>query len=162
MPTILRSTCSSHTPTSCFGSPRPERLALALLAFVAQAALAQQPVASKQPPRCESVVIVRCDRAEQALPSAEQERARQQERRRPDLLELDRIVIEADPIKKGIEESMSRNLGTNPSWGTRTFTTGEGSQCTCMNICPPWPLPCCQCSNHMRGFSSSPGSSIFN
>ena len=25
--------------------------------------------------------------------------------------------------------------------GSYTFDSGEGSKCTCMNVCPPWPLP---------------------
>ena len=30
--------------------------------------------------------------------------------------------------------------------GSYTFESGDGSKCTCMNVCPPWPFPCCTCS----------------
>ena len=46
--------------------------------------------------------------------------------------------------------------------GSYTFDNGEGSKCTCMNVCPPWPLPCCTCSGQLGRYRSMPGSSPLN
>jgi hypothetical protein len=111
--------------------------------------------------RCESVVVVRCDPPANSAASPRKERAqRLEERRRSPLdgVELERIVIEADPIRPSIEETLSRPFA-GPAQGTHTFTTGEGSQCTCMNKCPPVPFPCCDCSAHMSRYSRMPGAS---
>jgi hypothetical protein len=108
------------------------------------------------------VVVVRCDPTAKAATSTQRERAqRLEERRRTPLdgLELERIVIEADPIRPSIEETLSRPFAAGPAHGTHTFTTGEGSQCTCMNTCPPFPFPCCDCSAHMSRYSRMPGAS---
>lgn len=107
-------------------------------------------------------MVVRCDPATNAAASPLKERAqRLEERRRSPLdgLELERIVIEADPIRPGIEETLSRPFAAGPAHGTHTFTTGEGSQCTCMNTCPPFPFPCCDCSAHMSRYGRMPGAS---
>ena len=90
----------------------------------------------------------------------DQARALEQRRRAAsDPLELDRITIEADPVRRGVEEAMAGAFSARASGGTYTFATGEGSQCSCMNRCPPVPLPCCQCSVPPRAYSASPGAS---
>jgi hypothetical protein len=108
------------------------------------------------------VVVVRCDPAASPATSPLKERAqRLEERRRLPLEggELDRIVIEGDLIRPGIGEALARPFAAGPARGTHTFTTGEGSQCTCMNTCPPFPFPCCDCSAHMSRYSRMPGAS---
>jgi len=143
-------------------SRRPERLAPLVLAFVCLTAAAQAPLVPARPGRCESVVVVRCDPATNTAGSPLKERAQQLEERRRlplDSLELERIVIEADPIRPSIEGTLSRSLAERPAYGTHTFTTGEGSQCTCMNKCPPFPFPCCDCSAHMSLYNRMPGAS---
>jgi hypothetical protein len=117
-------------------------------------------VAPKETPPCASVVVVRCDRVNPALSPRRASAQRVEERRRAafEPLELDRIVIEADPLPGGVEDAMSGAFASRPAYGTHTFVTGEGSQCTCMNRCPPVPFPCCQCSAHMSHYSLSPGS----
>lgn len=107
-------------------------------------------------------MVVRCDPASNAAASPLRERAqRLEERRRSPLdgMELERIVIEADPVRPSIEESLSRSFASGAMQGTHTYTTGEGSQCTCMNKCPPFPFPCCDCSAHMNRYSRMPGAS---
>jgi len=108
------------------------------------------------------VVVVRCDPTVNSATSPLKERAqRLEERRRSPLegVEFERIVIEGDLIRPSIEETLSRPFGSGPAHGTHTFTTGEGSQCTCMNKCPPFPFPCCDCSAHMSRYSRMPGAS---
>lgn len=114
--------------------------------------MAQPLPALKEPPDCGSMVVVRCDREGSTgnalrlpLPS--------------DALELDRIVIEADPVRRTLQEALAPGFSTRPRAGTRTFAIAEGSQCTCMNVCPPVPLPCCQCSVPMNRYSAMPGAS---
>lgn len=106
-------------------------------------------------------MVVRCDRAPPALSATQDRTARAANRRRTgsDPLELDRIVIEADPVRRSVEDAMAGALPVQPTYGTHTFTTAEGSQCSCMNRCPPLPFPCCQCSPHMSRYSVSPGAS---
>lgn len=106
--------------------------------------------------------MVRCEReAAGGLPRSGVRVQRFDERRRAAAapLELDRIVIEADPLRRSVEDAMAGALPARPAHGTHTFTTAEGSQCSCMNRCPPLPFPCCQCSAHMSRYSVSPGAS---
>jgi hypothetical protein len=107
------------------------------------------------------VVVVRCDRTSPAWSPRRDGAQRIEERRRAasDPFELDRIVIEADPLRRSVEDALSGAFPSQPSSGTRTLTTAEGSQCSCMNRCPPLPFPCCQCSAHMSRYSVSPGAS---
>lgn len=112
-------------------------------------------------PQCQSVVVVRCEPGEGAdAPPRPKERVQRfDERRRAPLdgVELDRIVIEADPIRPDLADVMSRAFAVRPTTGSRTFATGEGTQCTCMNRCPPFPFPCCDCSSPMDAYSRTPG-----
>jgi hypothetical protein len=150
MPRIPPPTCYSRSPTRRSKFARPEPRALLLTAF-AGVALAQPPLpAPKAPPDCGSVVIVRCDRPRAALSP----------RRAPaDPLEFERIVIEADPVRRSLEEALGPGFSTRPAQGTHSFATAEGGQCTCMNRCPPPPLACCSCSVPMNRYSRMPGSS---
>jgi len=114
-----------------------------------------------EPQPCSSVVVIRCERPD-AKAVVRRDQARKSEQRRravSDPPELDRIIIEADPVRRGVEETMAGAFGAHAAGGTYTFTTGEGSQCSCMNRCPPVPFPCCQCSIPTRGYGASPGSS---
>lgn len=137
--------------------PGPERLAV--LAFVAWACAAaaqprQEPAPAALP--CESVVIVRCER-----PAADDPARRIDARRRAatDPLELERIIIEADPIRRSLDEALAPPFVDHPPGSTYTFATAEGGQCTCMNRCPPIPFPCCQCSAPTNRYGTSPGAS---
>jgi hypothetical protein len=104
------------------------------------------------PPDCGSVVIVKCDRPDVVPPErARQEAARRIESRRVDraTVELDRVIIEDDAERgDSPEKAISRAL-SRPSLrpGEQTFAAGEGAQCTCRNVCPPPPLPCCVCTD---------------
>jgi hypothetical protein len=89
------------------------------------------------------------------------DRARRVDQRRRGFIEpldLDRIIIESDPLKRSVEDAMSDALISRPPGGTYTITTAEGSQCSCMNRCPPIPFPCCQCAPHPSRYTLSPGS----
>lgn len=113
--------------------------------------MAQPVPAPKEPRDCGSVVIVRCDRERMARPA----------RRAPlDPLQLERIVIEADPLARSLSEALSPGFSNQPAQGTHSFATAEGGQCTCMNRCPPPPLSCCSCSAPMNRYSRMPGSSL--
>jgi hypothetical protein len=132
-----------------------------VLACVALGAAAQPVVVPPAAPRCESVVVVRCEPTPEAATSSRPEARRMEERRRSPLdgVELERIVIEADPIRPSLESILSRPFAARPTQGTHTFSTGEGTQCTCMNRCPPFPFPCCDCSSPMSRYSAMPGAS---
>ena len=146
--------------------------ALPLLA--ASASFAQQP-ASDDDKRaaakdCGSVVIVKCDRPvpEQSVGTSDQDRQRARRvellRENPFAQQLEGVVIEGELIRRrSIEETMASAFPTVRSRdGSYTFDKGEGSKCTCMNVCPPWPLPCCTCSGQMGRYRAMPGSSPLN
>jgi len=121
---------------------------------------------------CGSVVVVKCEKPKSIdSPRAAAERAqridrsgRVESRRSGSVQELDAIVIEADRIRQlSAEEAIERALRTEtPRAGTHTYSTGVGTQCTCMNICPPWwtLMPCCSCTSQTGSrMSTAPGSS---
>jgi hypothetical protein len=121
------------------------------------------PVVPTPPPECGSVVVIRCDRPEPpASERAKQEAARRIEMRRADraAVELDRIVIEGDAERpQSPEQAIGRALSrpiVRP--GETSYSIGEAAQCSCMNICPPPPFPCCSCSDQPgRRLATSPG-----
>ena len=115
-------------------------------------------------PDCGSVVIIKCDPPTNTDPR--REAARRAEARRTNPIEvMDRIIIEDDAIRgKSPEATISRALSrplVQP--GEHSFSIGEGAQCTCKNICPPWPLPCCSCTDQVGSrHATSPGSKPTN
>jgi hypothetical protein len=119
---------------------------------------------------CGSVVIIKCDRPAPEGSAGTSEQTRQQTRRvellrqNPFAQQLDGVVIEGELIRRrSIEETMASISPTVRSRdGSYTFDKGEGSKCTCMNVCPPWPLPCCTCSGQMGHYRAMPGSSPLN
>ncbi len=142
----------------------------ALLAVAASASFAQQPVLDdgKQavPKDCGSVVIVKCDSPHLGASDQTRQQSRHVEPRRqnPLVQQLDGVVIEGEALRRrSIEEVMSSAFpAVRARDGNYTFDTGEGTKCTCMNVCPPWPLPCCTCSGHMSRYRAMPGSSPLN
>jgi len=145
-------------------------LLLAPLAAVAFAQSSIAPVAPAAPapaPDCGSVVLIKCDKPSpesQAVAPADPARrdaARRLENRRADqaILEMERIIIEGDGERRSPEDvigsALSRPL-VRP--GTHSFEIGESAQCTCMNVCPPPPFPCCSCTDRVGGrHATSPG-----
>jgi hypothetical protein len=118
-------------------------------AVVAATSAAQAPLAVPPPPQeCNSVVIVKCE-APAAADRAKQEAARRADARRTAQAtqELDRIIIEGDSERRSPEQTLDRALARPlVKRGETTFPVGEGAQCTCLDLCPPWPLPCCSCT----------------
>ena len=119
---------------------------------------------------CASVVIIKCDRpaADTQLGTSDrvQQQSRRLEPRRQNAMvqQLEGVVVEGEALRRrSIEEMM--NMAVPPVRardGSYTVETGEGAKCTCMNVCPPWPLPCCTCSSHMSRYRLMPGSSPLN
>jgi hypothetical protein len=112
---------------------------------------------------CGSVVIVKCDKPDPAVNDRSKlEAARRIESRRIDraTVELDRIIVEGDAERpdspeQAISRALSRPL-VRP--GETSYSIGEAAQCTCMNICPPPPFPCCSCSDQPgKRLATSPG-----
>lgn len=141
------------------------RTLFAAFAFLVAAGAGSQPVPGvpPPPPDCGSVVVVRCDKPEPpAWERAKQEAARRVEVRRADraAVELDRVIIEAETERRespeqAIGRALSRPL-VRP--GETSYSIGEAAQCTCMNICPPPPFPCCSCSDQPgKRLATSPG-----
>ncbi|MBC8119007.1 MAG: hypothetical protein H7X75_05460 [Burkholderiaceae bacterium] len=139
--------------------------------LVAAAALAQQSVpdeGKRVAPDCGSVVIIKCERAQPAgldtARTAEQARRAESRRQASPLQQLDGIVVEDNAIRRrSIEDTIGSAVPPlRPRDGDYTFSTAEGAQCSCMNNCPPWPLPCCVCSGQMNRYRSTPGSSPLN
>lgn len=136
----------------------------ALLLVVSTSVIAQSPAldvdkraAQKD---CGSVIIVKCD-----APAASAGTGGNEPRRTSSLVQqLDGVVIEGELIRRrSIEEMMNMALPpVRARDGTYTIETGEGTKCSCMNVCPPWPLPCCTCSGHMSRYRAMPGSSPLN
>jgi len=145
----------------------------ALLGVAASASLAQPPASDGRDQAaakdCGSVVIIKCDRPASEASAGTSDQARQQARaevRRQDPFaqQLEGVVIEGELIRRrSIEETMASAFPTvRARDGSSTFDSGEGSKCTCMNVCPPWPLPCCTCSGQMGRYRAMPGSSPLN
>ena len=121
-------------------------------------------VVPSTPPECGSVVIIKCEPPPAADPR--REAARRLEARRANPTEvMDRIIIEDDAIRaKSPESAISRAL-SRPllAPGEYSFSIGESAQCTCMNICPPPPFPCCNCTDQVGSrHATSPGSKPTN
>jgi hypothetical protein len=147
-------------------SAQPGRRRLAALASLLWALLlapAQGQTTRAAPPEpqdCGSVVLLKCDKPETA--DKDKARSRQQmESRRTNqsMLEFERIIIEGDSERRSPEDAINRAL-SRPlvREGEQTFAIGESAQCTCMNICPPPPFPCCQCTDRVGSrHSTSPG-----
>ena len=116
-----------------------------------------------RPPDCGSVVIVKCDKPDPAVNDRSKlEAARRIESRRVDraTVELDRIIIEGDAERpQSPEQVIGRALSRPPlARGEHSFSIGESAQCTCMNICPPPPFPCCSCTERVGSrLAHSPG-----
>ena len=125
----------------------------ALLLIAAPAAIAQQqPFDGAKPAGladCGSMVIIKCDRPTDASEQGRQQ-SRHVELRRQALpvQQLEGVVIESEAMRRrSIEDMMSRAFpAVLARDGNFTFDTGEGSKCTCMNVCPPFPFACCICS----------------
>jgi len=115
------------------------------------------------PPDCGSVVIVKCDKRDPAVNDRPRlEAAWRIESRRIDraTVELDRIIIEGDAERaQSPEQVIGRALSRPPlARGEHSFSIGESAQCTCMNICPPPPFPCCSCTDRVGSrLAHSPG-----
>jgi hypothetical protein len=138
--------------------------AVIVFALLLVAGAGSQPVpAPPLPPDCGSVVVVRCNKPEPPAPErAKQEAARRIEARRADraTVELDRIIIEGDVERpQSLEQAIGRGLSRPPlARGEHSFSIGESAQCTCMNICPPPPFPCCNCTERVGSrLAHSPG-----
>lgn len=142
-------------------SRRRDGLVAWVFACVGLGAAAQPVIVPPAPARCESVVVVRCESAPETTAPQRAQARRIEERRRPplDSAELEQIVIEADPIRPSLQSILSGAFAARPAGGTHTFSTAEGSQCTCMNRCPPVPFPCCDCSSLMSRYTAMPGAS---
>jgi len=138
-------------------------LGLACLLIALPDAQGQNLTVPPSPPDCGSVVLIKCDKP--ALAPNERDRrdaARRVEARRADraTVELDRIIIEgdaehADSPQHAISRALSRPLVVE---GEYSFTIGESAQCTCRNICPPPPFPCCACTDRVgSSLANAPG-----
>jgi hypothetical protein len=92
--------------------------------------------------------------------AAGDDQAQQARRAQRGVIELDRVIIYGEAELPGSpEEVIARALSRAPvRAGETSFATGESAQCTCMNLCPPPPFPCCQCTDRVGSrLSSSPG-----
>jgi hypothetical protein len=146
----------------------------ALFGVAASASLAQPPASDGRDQAaakdCGSVVIIKCDRPASEASAGASDQARQQVRRAevrrqdPFAQQLEGVIIEGELIRRrSIEETMASAFPTvRARDGSYTFDNGEGSKCTCMNVCPPWPLPCCTCSGQLGRYRAMPGSSPLN
>jgi hypothetical protein len=144
------------------------RAAMAALAAAGLCSVAAQTPAVKSGavqdrPDCGSLVIVKCERPEvDETQRARHEAAQRIEKRRGSnaVDVMDKVIIEDDAIRPdspeaAINRALSRPL-VRP--GENTFSIGESAQCTCMNICPPPPFPCCQCTDRVGSrHSTAPG-----
>jgi len=138
-------------------------VAALVVMLVADVVVGQPGPASATPQDCGSVVMVRCDKppAFSSDPTKQDAKRRAEARRaQPGPVELDRIIIEGDPElrdtpEQAINRALSRSLQRE---GEHSFAIGESAQCTCRNICPPPPLPCCACTDRVGSrLSTAPG-----
>lgn len=144
------------------------------LLLAAASAAAQQPSLDDQKQAaqkdCGSVVIVKCELpapaigASAAEPALQQPRLFSARRQTTGVQALDGVVIEGEALRRrSVEETMAGAFPTvRARDGSHTFDSGDGSKCTCLNVCPPWPFPCCTCSAVMSRYRSMPGSSPLN
>jgi hypothetical protein len=139
---------------------------VAAFALLLAAGAGSQPVPvvpSPPTPECGSVVVVRCDKPEPpASERSKRDAVRRIEARRSDraAVELDRVIIEGDAERpESPEQTISRALSRAPlPRGEHSFATGESARCTCMNICPPPPFPCCNCTDRVgSSLANAPG-----
>ncbi len=149
-------------------------LKLCALSFIAASSVIAQSPALDTDKRaattaCDSVVIIKCDApaaSTGASPSAQVQQSRSVDLRRQNPLtqQLEGVVIEGELIRRrSIEETMASAFpAVRARDGNYTVETGEGTKCSCMNVCPPWPLPCCTCSGHLSRYRAMPGSSPLN
>lgn len=147
----------------CRGLLPAVALPVLLLMAMGSGATGQTIVTPAAPaPDCGSVVIIKCDKPPADAPDkARKDAARRLEARRADraTIELDRVIIEGDGEGRSPEDVISRAL-TRPLIrpGETSFSIGESAQCTCMNICPPPPFPCCSCTDRVGSrHATSPG-----
>jgi hypothetical protein len=114
----------------------------------------------KPAPDCGSVVLLKCDKPQDADASKQDARRRLESRRIDSAtLEFERIVIEGEGERQSPESTISRAL-SRPliSPGEQSFSIGESAQCTCLNVCPPPPFPCCSCTDRVGSrHATSPG-----
>ena len=137
-------------------------LALCVLATAQIDAQAPQPSAPKPAQDCGSVVIIKCDKPKPSANGARRNAARQMESSRANraTFELDRVIIESEADRletpeQTIGRALYRPLITG---GEQSFSIGESAQCTCRNICPPPPLPCCSCTDRVgSSLANAPG-----
>ena len=136
--------------------------ALCALSVAQPGAQAPKPAVPTLPQECGSVVIIKCDKPETPGSDPKREVARRLETRRADraTLELDRVIIEGEADRpetpqQAIGRALYRPLVAR---GEHSFSMGESAQCTCMNICPPPPFPCCNCSDRVgSSLANAPG-----
>lgn len=144
---------------------RTFRIAVVALCALAGAELdaqAPQPSAPQPAQDCGSVVIIKCDKPQPSANDAKRNAARQMQSRRADraTFELDRVIIEseadrAESPEQTISRALYRPLVTR---GEHSFAIGESARCTCMNICPPPPFPCCNCTDRVGStLANAPG-----
>jgi hypothetical protein len=137
-------------------------VALCVLAAVELDAQVPQPSAAQPVQDCGSVVIIKCDKPQSRASDARRDAARQMQSRRADraTFELDRVIIESEAERlespeQTIGRALYRPLVTRVE---HSFSIGESAQCTCMNICPPPPFPCCNCTDRVgSSLATAPG-----
>jgi len=116
-------------------------------------------------PDCGSAVIIRCEPPPASADTRGEAARRLEERRTNPGSMMDRIIIEEDAVRPASPESViSRALATPfVKTGEHSFSIGEGAQCTCLNVCPAWPLPCCDCTDQVGSrHATAPGSKPTN
>jgi hypothetical protein len=144
------------------------RAALAALAAAGLCSVAAQTPAAKatappEMPDCGSLVIVKCERPEvdDAQRARGQAARRIETRRGSNAVDvMDKVIIEDDAIRPDSPEAAISRALSRPlvRQGENSFSIGESAQCTCMNICPPPPFPCCQCTDRVGSrHSTAPG-----
>ena len=147
---------------------------LCALSFIAASSVIAQSPALDTDKRaattaCGSVVIIKCDAPAASTVAgssgqAQQSRSVDLRRQNPLTQQLEGVVIEGELIRRrSIEETMASAFpAVRARDGNYTVETGEGTKCSCMNVCPPWPLPCCTCTGHLSRYRAMPGSSPLN
>ena len=119
---------------------------------------------------CGSVVIVKCESPASAgginpsEPVPQFSRVLAARRESAGIQSLDGVIIEGEAVRRrSLSDTMA---GPFPQVrardGSHTVDNGDGSKCTCMNVCPPFPFACCTCSSLMSRYRSMPGSSPLN
>lgn len=142
-------------------------LVLATLVLAQTSIAPVAPPAAVTAPDCGSVVLIKCDKpasGSQAVAPPDPARraaAQRMENRRADqaIIEMERLIVEGDGERRSPEDVISRALAQPlVREGQHSYSIGESAQCTCMNICPPPPLPCCACTDRVGSRqATSPG-----